>query len=137
MKITLIIFSLALIATAPIIIISSKYFDGSFTDSSYYKGLDYDKSKNISQSFIVEWEKVICAEGECSVNFTLFPPLDENTLKLKVSRPIKGNNLVSALQYSDGVWSAVFKKDGSGFYNFRLEFMQDGILIDKEESVTL
>ncbi len=137
MKTTLIMVLIGVLTVAPLIIIGAKHFDGTFTDNTYLKSLQYDQARKVSAESQVAWGEPACEGGECTAALSVTPAPDNASLSLRIFRPTANGDIKHTLEYGNNLWTVKFTPQGGGWYVLRLDYTVGGVMADAEHSVYL
>ena len=134
MKITLIIAFIGILMIAPIIIVGSRYFDGTIADNTYIRSLQYDQSRAVMGGSSIIWSEPECGSGSCIMTFSITPAPDNGSVSLRIFRPALGGDIEHTVYYDNDRWTVKFSPDSDGWYIHRLDYTLNGVMTGAESS---
>ncbi|MDR2884025.1 MAG: hypothetical protein LBV09_02845 [Deferribacteraceae bacterium] len=128
------LFLFALLTLTPVVLTGLLYSDGTLTDNTYNRSLEYDSKVQTLKDSILMWEEPICSGGRCQIAVTVSPTPDNDSVVLRIFQPADSEELAIDSSFADNRWHSAFTYHGSGWYISKLEYTLAGTLIDVEKS---
>ncbi|MCD8493498.1 MAG: FixH family protein [Geovibrio sp.] len=128
MKVTVLIFLLAIITIAPSVVVGKKLFDGRVEDNSYEKGLAYDEMRDtvMEKGLKLTVKKIEQTEKNVFMDFSLGGTYRPQSLKAEVERPVGGRTLEVPVTESGEGYALSAPQLEKGYHILKLTFAVDG-----------
>ncbi|MGE4497842.1 MAG: FixH family protein [Deferribacterales bacterium] len=128
MKVTVLIFLLALITIAPSVIVGKKLFDGRVEDNSYEKGLVYDEMRStvMEKGLKLTVKKIEQSDKNVVLDFSLGGTYKPETMKAEVERPVGGGALELNVAESGEGYAVSAPRLEKGYHILKVTFAVDG-----------
>ncbi|QAR32477.1 hypothetical protein EP073_03380 [Geovibrio thiophilus] len=128
MKVTLLIFLLALITIAPSVVVGKKLFDGRVEDNSYEKGLVYDDMRHtvMEKGLKLTVKKIEQTDKNVMLDFSLGGTCKPADIKAEIERPVGGRTLEVKPSESAEGYTASLPALEKGYHILKVSFAVDG-----------